>query len=78
MPSVQIRVRQWGEAPDTMGAKLRCLRKDAGLTQQQLADKVGLSVKTIQSVELNVYSPCWQNFTKLAKFFSVSLDWLAE
>lgn len=78
MSCVQIRVVHWDEKPDTMGAKFRCLRKDAGLTQTQLAEKVGLSPSTVQSIELNLYSPCWLNFMKLAKFFNVSLDWLAE
>jgi len=78
MATVQIRVVQWEDKPDTMGAKLRGLRRDAGLTQIQLAEKVGLSWKTVQSIERNVYSPCWKNFTKLARYFNVSLDWLAE
>jgi putative transcriptional regulator len=78
MSAVQIVVRQWDQKPDGLAAKVRGLRKDRGLTQQELADEVGLSVKTIQSIELRVYSPCWENFIKIAKFFSVSLDWLAE
>ncbi|WP_250507637.1 helix-turn-helix transcriptional regulator [Caballeronia sp. GAFFF3] len=78
MATVQIRVVQWDDKPDTMGAKLRGLRRDAGLSREQVAKETGLGLKTIGDLEIGTYSPSWRTFTKLARFFNVSLDWLAE
>jgi DNA-binding XRE family transcriptional regulator len=42
-----------------------------------VAKAVGLQTKTIGGFERSVYDPSWKNFTALAKFYGVSLDWLA-
>ena len=34
-----------------LGARIRAARKQCRLTQQELADQAGLSVKTIQDIE---------------------------
>ena len=34
-----------------LGIRIRNIRMECGLTQQELADQTGLSVKTIQDVE---------------------------
>jgi len=46
------------------------LRKDLGMTQQELADKVGVTRQTIIALEQNKYNPSLQlafNITKALK-----------
>ena len=39
------------------GAKMRALRKDAGLTQYDLAPMVGISQNRVSDIERNVTTP---------------------
>lgn len=57
-----------------IGGKLKTLRKGRGLTQFQLADKVGLSRCTISNYETGRRSPHISEIRLLADFFGVGLD----
>lgn len=58
------------------GERLRVLRKQKGLTQEELAKLSGISVHCIASYELNTRSPKIPTIIKLALFFGVSSDML--
>ena len=53
-------------------------RKAAGLTQAQLAERVGVSRKTINTVENQVFVPSTTLALKLAKALKVSVHALFE
>lgn len=53
---------------------LKRLRKDRNLTQQQLADKLGLSRSTIGMYEKGVREPDFETSELIADFFNVRLD----
>ena len=57
-----------------MKTRVRELRQDAGLTQQQLADLVRVSSRTIISIEKEQYSPSLMLAYRLALVFGVSLE----
>ena len=59
-----------------IGERLAELRKDTGLNQQDLADKLGLSLSAISSYERSISSPDDDVKIKLAKMFNISLDYL--
>ena len=59
------------------GERLRELRKDAGLGQIALAEKLGVGKSVISLWELNKCEPTLSNLVAIARFFDVSLDWLA-
>lgn len=44
------------------------------MTQQQLADKVGVSQRTIISIEKGQYSPSLMLAYKLSKVFNVTIE----
>ena len=58
------------------GENLARLRKKAGLTQQQLADKLGFSNKTISKWETGETLPEITVLPKLAAVFAVTVDYL--
>jgi len=57
-----------------MKTRLRELRQAAGLTQQQLAEKVRVSSRTIISIEKEQYSPSLMLAYRLAQVFGVSVE----
>lgn len=59
-----------------IGKIIRDLRKDKGLTQTQLAEKISTTQDTISLWELGKSYPDIVNLIKLAKFFSVSTDYM--
>ena len=58
--------------PETLGERLRTLRKKAGLTQEQLAEIAGVSNVTISQWENGGYIPKTQSIKALAKALGVS------
>ncbi len=57
-----------------MKTRVRELRQAAGLTQQQLADLVRVSSRTIISIEKEQYSPSLMLAYRLALVFGVSVE----
>ena len=59
------------------GEKLRQLRKEAGFSQQKLADALGLGQSTIAMWEKGKNTPEYSSLVKISELFSVSIDALA-
>jgi putative transcriptional regulator len=57
-----------------LGNRLKELRTGAGLTQAELADRVGVSRKTINTVENGVFTPSTTLALKLARALKVSVE----
>jgi len=62
---------------DTIGSRLRELRKEKGLTQQELADAIGLSKSAIVQYENNKRTPNYHAMYKLEGFFDASFQYLS-
>ena len=59
------------------GNKIRSLREEKGLTQKELADLLGTSLKTISNYEVKGTRPrTMKNFKKLAEIFDVNINYL--
>lgn len=56
----------------------RFRRQTADLTQQELADRVGVTRQTIVSIERGKYNPSVELALRLARVFSVSVETLFE
>ena len=61
-----------------IGKKIMELRKKNGLSQEELAEKVGVARQTISKWELGETSPDLKQTKELSKIFHVSLDELAN
>ena len=56
--------------------RLVSLRKAAQLTQDQLAQKIGVTQSMIAHIESGTKDPGKENKIKLASFFEVTVDYL--
>ena len=61
-----------------IGKKIMDLRKKNGYSQEELAEKVGVTRQTISKWELGETSPDLKQAKELSKIFNVSLDELAD
>jgi len=59
---------------DTVRNRVRELRRDRGWTQQQLADAVGVSRQSINSIERNRYVPSLPLALRFAQVFGCASD----
>lgn len=58
------------------GMRLQRARKQKGLTQKQVADKLDLNRRTIMAYENNSISPSLEIFKRLTIIYGVSSDYL--
>lgn len=62
----------------TFGQKLRSARKEVGLTQEQLSDKLMISRQAITKWESDRGMPDIENLKKLSQILNISLDYLLD
>ncbi len=59
-----------------LGQKIKNLRKNAGLTQEELAEKLGVSRTAVAKWENDYAEPTLQNIVGISEIFDVSSDYL--
>lgn len=59
-----------------LNQRLKSLRLEHKVTQQSVADALGVTVGNVQKFEYGTAKPKLENVIKLADFFNVSLDYL--
>jgi putative transcriptional regulator len=67
--------------PDRLANAIKQRRTDLGLTQAELADRVGVTRKTVNTVENGVFTPSALLAIKLAKALNVPVEelfWIEE
>jgi len=57
-----------------MKNRLRKLREDRGLTQEELAEALGVTRQTIIAIEKGRYSPSLRLAFRIARFFNVRIE----
>lgn len=58
-----------------LGKRIKALRKEKGLTQQQLEEKINVTKVSICCYENGTRTPTLQTLTDLAEFFGVNLNY---
>ena len=59
-----------------MGSKLKALRNENGLTQTQVAKRLGVAVSAVSSYESGVRYPSYSVLIKLSRMYHVTTDYL--
>lgn len=62
----------------TLGKKLQLLRRQGGLSQEQLSDRLNVSRQAISKWELDAALPDTANVIALSRLFGVSTDYLLK
>jgi transcriptional regulator with XRE-family HTH domain len=57
-----------------LGKRIRQIRLESGMTQQDLAEKVGITEKQISKIETGVHYPKFENFIKILESFNISMQ----
>ena len=60
----------------TIGDRIKEIRKKRGLTQEQLAEKLDISVQFVGQIERGLKLPSMPVFIKLVEILNVSSDYL--
>lgn len=60
---------------DSIGNKLKILRKTQKMTQQDVADKLNIKRSTISNYEINRRTPSLNELKRIAAFYGVGLDY---
>jgi len=55
------------------GKRLKVIRGRKGMTQEQLADAVGLTVESISNIERGIHAPKFDNLEKLSLTLGVQV-----
>ncbi len=58
------------------GDKLKQLRTDRGLSQEQLGQKLKITKSMISAYENSIRLPSYDVLTKIALFFNITIDYL--
>ena len=61
---------------ETFGSKLKQARMEAGYTQKQIEDILGIKKNSLSRYENNQREPDIETLGKLSDFYEVSTDWL--
>lgn len=60
------------------GIRLKSLRTERGLTQEQLADATELSIESISNIERGIFGPRFDNREKIAAALNLEVMQLFE
>lgn len=74
MSSRKGKVISGGGKKMNIGGKLKELRKQSGLTQEELSLKLGISRVNYTRYEIGQVRPDYETLVKIADFYDVSLD----
>ena len=61
---------------NTIGERIKKIRKEAGLTQQRFAERIGAKQNTIAQYEIGRNSPLDPVITAICKEFDIQEEWL--
>ena len=62
----------------TQGERINKLRKSKGVTQRELAERLGISVQAVSKWEKNLSNPSTKNLLQIAKIFGVSITYFYQ
>ena len=60
------------------GKRLQALRLDAEMTQEELADEIGVTVESISNIERGIFGPKFDNLEKIADVLSIPVKELFD
>lgn len=62
-----------GQLKEDFGKRLQSLRLEAKMTQEQLADQVGVTIESISNIERGIFGPKFDNLERIADALNISV-----
>lgn len=62
----------------SIGERLKTLRKEAGLSQKQVAETLKMSKPIVSQYESNQRTPSLGKLIRFSRFYNASLDYICE
>ncbi len=59
-----------------LGKRLNAVRKEKGITAQQMADKINVTIRTYRNYESDTTSPSLETLVQIADILGVTTDYL--
>jgi len=69
---VQLRERKKEMVDERLGKKIQLYREKAGLSQEELATRLGVSITSISNIERGANYPSFENFIKILNIIGAS------
>jgi transcriptional regulator with XRE-family HTH domain len=63
-----------GQLKKQFGKRVQSLRLSAKMTQEQLANEVGVTIESISNIERGIYGPTFDNLEKIANALKVTVN----
>lgn len=63
---------------ENFGKRLQELRVEADITQEMLADEVGVTIESISNIERGIHGPKFENLEKIAVALNIPVKELFE
>jgi len=63
---------------NNFGKRLQVLRLEADMTQEELADGIGVTVESISNIERGVFGPKFNNLEKIAVVLNIEVKELFD
>ncbi len=63
---------------EDFGKRLQVLRIESDITQEKLADDVGLTVESISNIERGIFGPKFENLEKIARSLNIPVKELFD
>ena len=60
------------------GKRMQALRLEANMTQEKLANEIGVSVESISNIERGIFGPKFDNLEKIADVLNIPVKALFE
>ena len=60
------------------GKRLQQLRMQAGMTQEQLAAEIDLTIESVSNIERGIHGPKFENLEKIADALNISVKEMFE
>lgn len=71
-----VRTEEEGPAPVALGERIKLLRKEAGWSQAELGEKIGVDSQRVSRYENGRIIPSIDAAVRIAEAFNISLDYL--
>lgn len=62
----------------TLGQRVQAIRNELGMSQEEMAERAGISANALRTIEQDRGNPTAATLTRLCSILNVSIDWASR